>query len=122
MRTRPGLLRWPGRSHGRTVPHSRAGQNTTAPTSMTATRSGQPYARGFGLGSRGPVRPPVAQDDLDRGGNRDREQRAEDPQERRAGQHTQDGDERVDVESATVDERLHEVVLEPLVDDDEGNP
>jgi hypothetical protein len=43
------------------------------------------------------------------------EQGAEDPQQRCAGQHSEDRDERVDVESAAVDERLHEVVLEPRV-------
>src|SRR5215211_8364820 len=53
------------------------------------------------LGRR-PVRPPVAQEDLDRRGDRDGEQRAEDPEQRRADQDGEDRDDRVDLERAAV--------------------
>jgi hypothetical protein len=51
---------------------------------------------------RRPVRPPVAQEDLDRRGDRDGEQRAEDPEQRRAYQDGKDRDDRVDLQRAAV--------------------
>src|SRR3954452_19008988 len=61
-----------------------------------------------GYVSRRPVRPPVAQEDLDRRGDRDGEQRAQDPEQRRADQDGEDRDDRVDLQRAAVDDRLDE--------------
>src|SRR5215218_2318326 len=61
-----------------------------------------------GYVSRHPVRPPVAQEDLDGRGDRDGEQRAEDPEQRRADQDGEDRDDRVDLQGTAVDDRLDE--------------
>src|SRR3954447_19899088 len=68
---------------------------------------------------RRPVRPPVAQEDLDPRGDRDGQQRAEDPEQRRADEDREDRDDRVDLQCAAIDDRLDEGVLDALVDDDE---
>src|SRR5690349_3505982 len=75
-----------------------------------------------GYARRRPVRPPVAQEDLDRRGDWDGEQRAEDPEQRRADEDGENGDDRVDLERLAVDDGLDERVLDALVDDDERNP
>src|SRR3954470_14196635 len=85
-------------------------------------RSGLRRRIRVGYVSRRPVRPPVAQEDLDRRGDRDGEQRAEDPEQRRADQDGEDRDDRVDLQRAAVDDRLDERVLDALVDDDERDP
>src|SRR2546425_6192282 len=71
---------------------------------------------------RRPVRPPVAQEDLDRRGDGDGEERAEDPEQRRAHQDGEDRDDGVDLQRVAVDDRLDKRVLDALVDDDEGDP
>src|SRR3954453_14807941 len=85
-------------------------------------RSGLRRRIRVGYVSRRPVRPPVAQEDLDRRGDRDGEQRAEDPEQRRADQDGEDRDDRVDLQRAAVDDRLDERVLDALVGDDERDP
>src|SRR3954454_16341032 len=75
-----------------------------------------------GYARRGPVSPPVAQEDLDRRGDRDGKQRTEDPEQRRAHQDGEDRDDRVHLQRVAVDDRLDERVLDALVDDDERDP
>ena len=70
----------------------------------------------------GRLLPEVLERDLDRGGDRDRHQRAEHPEQVRADEDRGDHRERVQVDRAAVDERLQHAVLELLVDDDEGDP
>jgi tetratricopeptide (TPR) repeat protein len=66
--------------------------------------------------------PPVAQHDLDRRGGGYREQRSEDPKERSPREDGDNRHDRIDSQRLAVDERLHDVVLEALPDDDERDP
>ena len=61
----------------------------------------------------------VADDHLDRAGDRDRGERAEDAGELGADEHRDEHGERRELHRAPVDHRLQEVVLELLVDDHE---
>src|SRR4051794_25475618 len=96
------------------------------PTTLRLDRlAGRTVLRGLirvAYDRRRPVRPPVAQEDLDRRRGRDGQQRAEDPEQRRADQDREDRDDRVDLERPAVDDGLDERVLDALVDHDEHDP
>ena len=75
------------------------------------------------LGLRGDaVAPPLLDGDLDRGGDRDREQRADDAEQRPAEQDGDEDDERLELDRALLDLRLDDVVLELLVGQREHDP
>ena len=62
---------------------------------------------------------PVDDHDLDRAGDRDRAERAEDAGDLGADEHRDQHRERRELHRSAVDERLEHVVLELLVDDEE---
>ena len=68
-----------------------------------------------------PVLAPVEDQHLDRAGDRDRPERAEDPRELRADQDRDQHGERRELHRPAVDERLEDVVLDLLVDDEEDD-
>ena len=63
----------------------------------------------------------VDDDDLDRSGDRNRAERPEHARERRADQHGHEDDERRELDGPSVHERLQEMVLDLLVDDEEDD-
>src|SRR3954454_8600255 len=69
-----------------------------------------------------PAVPDVADEDLDRGGDRDRHERPEDAGGVRADEHRDDDEERRDVHGAAVDDGLDQVVLDLLVDQHHDRP
>src|SRR5215475_12290734 len=105
-----------------------------------ALRSGVVYlasTRGFGPRRGGSTPPPgtdsgrgaqgghalaafarqVHRDHLDRAGDRHRENRADDPQQRRPDDHRRDGGEWAELDGLAHHSRLDDVVLDLLVDD-----
>src|SRR6266545_3080025 len=74
--------------------------------------------------TRGPLPPrlePGEEEDLDRAGDRDRRERAEHTGELRADQHRDEDGERRELHRPAVDDGLKDVVLDLLIDDEEGD-
>ena len=71
---------------------------------------------------RAAVADELADADLHRRRDRDRHQRAHDPEQRAAEERRDHHHERIEVDRAALDPRLHHVVLELLVDDREDRP
>src|SRR5580704_9420887 len=106
-------------SASRTASWTEALVGMCAPLSLSLCLLDCVVLAGAGMAAVGP---PVAQKDLNRRCDRDRQQSPEDPEQRRAGEYGHDRDDRIHPEGLAVYERLDDVVLEPLPDDDERDP
>src|SRR4051812_7155031 len=75
----------------------------------------------FVLRHTSPRREPFGEEDADDFGDWDGEERAEDAEEFATRKHRQEDRQRVELHAATVDERLQDVVLDLLIDQEEDD-
>src|SRR4051794_23364157 len=107
----PGYSAWAGSPRG-SSPERRSARGDARRRGPRTRRDGVGRVLVLDHDERGglrPAAPEVADEDLDRGRDRDRHERPEDAEELRADEHRDDDEQRRDVHGAAVDDGLDQV-------------